>query len=81
MSGIVALKNLKTDRVYLFYADNVVEDSARMRFELDLGMCGCKTLQEDYTETGLELFRFDTVLETDNPDDIQKVIDNYPERY
>ena len=32
-----------------------------MRFNLDLGMHPCKSLQEDYANTGLEVFRFDTL--------------------
>ena len=35
-----------------------------MRFKLDMGMHPCKSLQDDYTNTGLEVFRFDTVEET-----------------
>ena len=37
-----------------------------MRFQLDLGMHPCRELQEDYTKTGLEVFRFDTIELTED---------------
>lgn len=66
-TGIVALRNLKTDRVYLFFSQDVKKDCVDMRFKLDLGMHPCRSLQEDYTRTGLEVFRFDLLKETDDP--------------
>lgn len=63
-SGIVALRNLKTDQVYLFFAEDISKECVSMRFKLDMGMHPCKSLQDDYTNTGLEVFRFDTVEET-----------------
>lgn len=78
-SGVVCLRNLKTDRVYLFYAEDIQSECARMRFELDLGLHGCKSLQEDYENTGLEVFRFDTLLETSDKNELarlSKVFDN-----
>jgi hypothetical protein len=64
--GVVALRNLKTDKVYLFYSEDIKKDCVDMRFLLDLGMHPCAELQEDYAETGLEVFRFDTVELTDD---------------
>jgi len=63
-SGVVEIRNLKTDKVWLFWADDVAQESASQRFKLDLGMHECASLQKDYTETGLEVFRFDLVEET-----------------
>lgn len=60
-SGVVALRNLKTDKVYLFFSKDIKKDCVSMRFQLDLGMHPCRGLQEDYTKTGLEVFRFDTI--------------------
>lgn len=65
--GIVALRNLKTEKVFLFYSDDIKKDCVDMRFKLDLGMHPCKALQADYTATGLEVFRFDTIKLTDEP--------------
>jgi len=64
--GVVALRNLTTDRVYLFYSEDIKKDCVDMRFQLDLGMHPCAELQKDYAETGLEVFRFDTVELTDD---------------
>ena len=60
------MRNLKTDKVYLFYSEDIEKDCIDMRFTLDLGMHPCKALQDDYTSTGLEVFRFDTVELTDD---------------
>ena len=60
-SGVVALRNLKTDKVYLFFSNDIKKDCVDMRFKLDLGMHPCASLQKDYSETGLEVFRFDTL--------------------
>ena len=59
--GIVSLHNLKTDKAYIFYSNDIKQDCIDMRFNLDLGMHPCKSLQEDYANTGLEVFRFDTL--------------------
>ena len=65
-SGVVALRNLKTDKVYLFFSNDIKKDCVDMRFKLDLGMHPCASLQKDYSETGLEVFRFDTLELTED---------------
>lgn len=80
-SGIVALRNLKTDRVFLFFSNDIKKDCVDMRFKLDLGMHPCKSLQSDYTATGLEVFRFDTVMLTDDPSKLSEVKGTYPNLY
>lgn len=73
--GVVALRNLKTDKVYLFYSEDIRKDCAAMRFDLDLGMHPCRSLQEDYTETGLEVFRFDTLELTEDRNRLEAYIE------
>lgn len=65
-SGVVCLRNLKTDKAYLFFSRNIKKDCIDMRFALDLGMHCCAELQRDYASTGLEVFRFDTLELTDD---------------
>ncbi len=65
-SGVVALRNLKTDMVYMFFSHDIKRDCVDMRFKLDLGMHPCASLQRDYFQTGLEVFRFDTVELTED---------------
>ncbi len=65
-SGVVALRNLKTDMVYLFFSHDIKKDCIDMRFKLDLGMHPCESLQRDYMHIGLEVFRFDTVELTED---------------
>ncbi|MBP5552941.1 MAG: hypothetical protein J6X41_06125 [Spirochaetales bacterium] len=79
-SGVVALRNLKTDKVYLFFSRDIKKDCVSMRFQLDLGMFPCRSLQEDYTSTGLEVFRFDTIELTDDEkrlEELKKGLDLY----
>lgn len=71
--GVVAIRNLKTDRVYLFYSNDIKGDCVKSRFQLDLGMHSCRSLQEDYTNIGLEVFRFDVMEETDNPERLSAI--------
>ena len=82
-SGVVEIRNLKTDKVWLFWADDIAQESARQRFRLDLGMHECPSLQKDYTETGLEVFRFSAVEITENRDrlaELRLVTDNQYEQ-
>lgn len=72
-SGVVEIRNLKTDRVWLFWADEYTQDCASQRFKLDLGMHECASLQKDYTQTGLEVFRFDMIEETTDPSRLAKL--------
>ena len=72
-SGVVEIRNLKTDRIWLFWADEYTTDCASQRFKLDLGMHECASLQKDYTEIGLEVFRFDLVEETSDKNRLEEI--------
>lgn len=72
-SGVVEIRNLKTDRIWLFWADDYTTDCASQRFKLDLGMHECASLQKDYTEIGLEVFRFDIVEETSDKNRLEEI--------
>lgn len=69
-SGVVAITNLLTGKKWLYYANDIISENAEMRFQLDLGLHPCAELQKDYSEIGLELFCFETLLYTN---DINKV--------
>ncbi|MCR4675798.1 MAG: hypothetical protein K5634_01040 [Sphaerochaetaceae bacterium] len=73
-SGIVEIRNLKNDRCYLFYADDMQDEIVKQRFNLDLGIHPCEELQRDYTQTGLEVFRFDAVEETSDPSRLEELL-------
>lgn len=72
-SGVVEIRNLKTDRIWLFWADDYTADCASQRFKLDLGMHECASLQKDYTEIGLEVFRFDLVEQTADKNRLEEI--------
>ena len=59
--GKFTLTNLKTDRVRVYQADDVDKEIINMRFKLDLGTFQDAELQNEYSQTGLEVFRFDIV--------------------
>ncbi len=73
-SGIMEIRNLKTDRRYLFFAEDMQKEAVSQRFNLDLGLHPCAELQSDYTKTGLEVFRFDVVEETSDPSYLDTLI-------
>lgn len=54
--GIVAIKNLKDDRIFLLETEDAVSSFSKERFALDLGIHKAEALQSDYSKTGLELF-------------------------
>ena len=80
-SGVVEIRNLKTDKVWIFWADDYTSDCAAQRFKLDLGMHECASLQHDYTETGLEVFRFDLVEETADKTRLEAIRMQFPNQY
>ncbi|MDY4888406.1 MAG: hypothetical protein SO135_01505 [Sphaerochaetaceae bacterium] len=54
--GIIEIRNLLSDRRLYISSDDTFSDCAKIRFQLDLGTYPLKSLQDDYNETGLELF-------------------------
>lgn len=59
--GIIEIRNLLTDQCLYLASDDTFADCAKARFMLDLGVHPCKSLQADYTATGLELFEISEV--------------------
>jgi len=80
-SGVVEIRNLKTDKVWLFWADDYTPDCASQRFKLDLGMHECTSLQEDYTRTGLEVFRFELIEQTTDRNRLSALQKQISEQY
>lgn len=62
--------NLKTDASYFGISSSKGNVCAQERFSLDLGMHPCRTLQDDYTKTGLELFVIETIKESDETEEL-----------
>lgn len=54
--GILEILNLQSDKRLYLASDDCFADTAKVRFQLDLGAFPDKALQEDYAATGLELF-------------------------
>ncbi len=60
--GIIRIYNLRNDKSHLVKSENIIEDSKKIRFQLDLGLYSQKELQKDYSEIGLELFSIEPML-------------------
>lgn len=56
-----SLTNLKTGKINYYEAEDAKDAIIKMRFKLDMGTFEDDVLQKEYTETGLEVFRFDVV--------------------
>ena len=69
MKTLYRIYNLKTDASY-FAISSSGNICAQERFRLDLGMHPCKSLQDDYTKTGLELFVIETIKESDETEEL-----------
>ncbi|MBQ0071099.1 MAG: hypothetical protein KBS81_04480, partial [Spirochaetales bacterium] len=61
--GIVIIRNLKTDEVFLMKTEDAVKSYKDERFKLDLMMHPNKSLQKAYTDLGLELFTIEIETE------------------
>lgn len=57
--GIISIRNLRDDRIYLKTTEDAVRSFSDERFRLDLGMHEATELQSDYSSIGLELFSID----------------------
>jgi len=77
VKGVYRIYNIKTDMSVFGYSDDVAKKCIDERFKLDLGLHENKELQKDYSETGLELFVFECVKETENEDDLEATIDSF----
>jgi hypothetical protein len=56
MSGVLGIRNMLTGMVYYLKTDDLAFEAQRLRFSLDMGDFPVKSLQDDYEQTGLELF-------------------------
>ena len=72
--GIVSIRNLKTDEIYLYSSEDAVQSYGKERFMLDLGMHPQRQLQNAYTELGLELFIFQLDKEAGEDEDLEKLL-------
>ena len=73
--GIVGIRNLKSDEMYLYPSEDAVSSYGKERFRLDLGMHQSKELQEAYSTLGLELFMFEIDMEADEGSDLSALLE------
>ncbi|MCR5732952.1 MAG: hypothetical protein K6G51_08445 [Sphaerochaetaceae bacterium] len=80
-SGIYRIYNLKTDKSYLSVTKDIIKTRAEERFKLDLGMHPCKSLQDDYTKIGLELFVIELVKEENDESKFEALLEAVKQEY
>lgn len=81
MRGIIKIFNLKNDKVFFTDSENVEKDIISIRFKLDLSMYPCKSLQEEYTSLGLELFTIELEREAQDDEDLKSLLSNVEKEY
>lgn len=72
--GIIAVRNLKTGRTLLETTEDAVSSFRSERFALDLSMHPVKSLQEEYSSLGLELFTIELDTEADGEADLEALL-------
>ena len=73
--GIVKITNMLTGRVYLTKSKDTWKTYQDLRFQLDMGMHPCASLQDDYEKTGLELFNIETDVLAKEGESLPKLLE------
>lgn len=73
--AICVIRNLKTERSYLYKTEDAVKSYSDERFKLDLGMHPNRELQREYTSLGLELFQIEIETEAGEEDDLESLLE------
>ena len=79
--GIIAVKNLKNNRIYLEKTEDAIASFKKERFNLDLSMHPARELQEDYTALGLELFTIELEREANQNEDLDSLLQECKDYY
>ncbi len=79
--GIVKIKNLQTDEIYLLKTEDAVKSYKNERFKLDLSIHPCRKLQKAYTDLGLELFLIDIDAEACKDEDLSMLLESRKQHY
>ena len=79
--GIISIKNLTNGKIFLTVTENALKAFKNERFALDMGMHDCQELQEEYTETGLEVFVIELDQEAGKDDDLTVLLEERKDYY
>lgn len=79
--GIIAIRNLQTGRTLLKTTEDAVASFRNERFRLDLSMHENRTLQEEYTSLGLELFTIELDAEAEAGEDLPALLEKRKAAY
>ena len=79
--GIIKIENMLSGKILLVKSTDVVKDYSRIRFALDMGTFDVKSLEDDYTATGLELFDIALDKEAESKGELDELLKERIEYY
>lgn len=79
--GIVIIRNLKTDEIFLLKTEDAVKSFKDERFKLDLEMHPVEGLQSAYTALGLELFTIELEQEAKENESLDALLKERTDYY
>ncbi len=79
--AVCSVRNLKSEKVWLYTTEDAVKSYSSVRFSLDLGMHPSVALQSEYTELGLELFVIEIVREAGDGENLSDLLEETKREY
>lgn len=79
--GVIIIRNLKTDEIFLLKTEDAVKSFKDERFKLDLEMHPVAGLQKAYTDLGLELFTIELEQEAKEGENLDSLLHERIDHY
>ncbi len=73
--AVVSIRNLKSDKYYLYTSTDSVKSYSDERFKLDLGTHPNLALQKEYSSLGLELFVIEIDKEAKDGENLEQLLE------
>lgn len=73
-AGILRIYNIQTSKTLLVKSENLTGDTAKIRFQLDMGTFPLHELQDAYEKIGLELFAIEVFVIKDGEKDLNSLL-------
>lgn len=71
--GLIIVQNLQSNRSLLVCSEDIAHDITTIRFQLDLGIYAHPSLQQEYEQLGLELYRIEPYRLLDDFQDLESI--------
>lgn len=59
--GIIGIRNIETNQTYVISSIDIQSKINMLRFQLEAGLCVCRSLQKDWNNLGCDKFVFETL--------------------